>query len=220
MSKPGLPLTIALLSVLAVASSPAQAQAPAPPPTPDQQVAALEASCAATAAERASRHAKTPLYKRLRGDEGILAITREVVRLHLQNPPIRHYFEKVDPDTVAKRVASFMASGTGGPQTYPGPDLATSHRAMKLTNRDFVLAGGDVAQAMKNLKYGPEEIDEVVCTLVALRPRSCSAPRRARAMDVLDAIGNTSLVRLAQGRSAQAPPTSASSSSGRTRPAA
>jgi truncated hemoglobin YjbI len=171
MSKPGLPSTITLLSMLAVASSPAPAQAPAPAPSPDQQVAALEASCAASAPERASRHAKTPLYKRLRGDEGILAITREVVRLHLQNPPIRHYFEKVDADAVARRVASFMASGTGGPKSYPGPDLTTSHRAMKLTNRDFVLAGGDVAQAMKNLEYGPQEIDEVVCTLVALRPQ-------------------------------------------------
>src|SRR3990170_1083425 len=84
-------------------------------------------------------------------------------------PPIQHYFEKLDADAVAKRVAEFMISGTGGPQVYRGPDLTTSHRSMKLTNRDFVLAGGDVAQAMKNLKDGPEEIDEVVCTLVSLR---------------------------------------------------
>ena len=173
MTKPALPLTLSLLSVLAVtASSPVRAQAPiAPAPSPDQQVAALEASCAASATARTSRQAQTALYQRLGGDEGILAITREVVRLHLQNPPIRHFFEKVDPEAVAKRVAAFMVSGTGGPQVYRGPDLTTSHRAMKLTNRDFVLAGGDVAQAMKNLKFGQEETDEVVCTLVALRPQ-------------------------------------------------
>jgi hemoglobin len=138
-------------------------------PSPDQQVAELEASCAASAAARAGRHARTPLYERLRGEQGIHAITREVVRLHLQNPPIRHHFEKVDASAVAKRVAEFMISGTGGPQVYRGPDLTTSHRSMKLTNRDFVLAGGDVVQALKNLKYGQEEIDEVVCTLVSLR---------------------------------------------------
>jgi hemoglobin len=187
MSKPALPLTIALLSVLTVATStPAQAQAPpsgpsqaATPatPSPDQQVTELEASCAASATARASRHAKTPLYQRLRGESGIHAITREVVRLHLQNPPIRHYFEKLDPDLVAKRVAEFMIGGTGGPQVYRGPDLTTSHRSMKLTNRDFVLAGGDVAQALKNLKYGPEEIDEVVCTLVSLRAHVVLAPQ-------------------------------------------
>ena len=187
MSKLALPLTMSLLSVLTVAAStPAQAQAPASPPSqaavptaapsPDQQVAALEASCAASATERASRHARTPLYQRLRGEQGIHAITREVVSLHLQNPPIRHYFEKLDPDAVAKRVAEFMVSGTGGPQVYQGPDLTTSHRSMKLTNRDFVLAGGDVVQAMKNLKYGQEETDEVVCTLVSLRAQVVLAP--------------------------------------------
>jgi hemoglobin len=188
MNKPALPLTISLLSVLTVApSAPARAQAPASPPShaagppvtpsPDQQVAGLEASCAASAAERASRHARTPLYQRLGGEPGIHAITREVVRLHLQNPPIRHYFEKLDPDAVAKRVAEFIISGTGGPRVYQGPDLTTSHRSMKLTNRDFVLAGGDVVQAMKNLKYGQEEIDEVVCTLVSLRAQVVLAPQ-------------------------------------------
>lgn len=182
-----LPLTMSLLSVLAVAVSvPARAQAPASPPSqaavppaapsPDQQVAELEASCAASAAERASRHARTPLFQRLGGEQGIHAMTREIVRLHLQNPPIRHLFEKLDPDAVAKRVAEFMISGTGGPQVYRGPDLPTSHRSMKLTNRDFLLAGGDVVQAMKNLKHGQEEIDEVVCTLVSLRAQVVLAP--------------------------------------------
>jgi hemoglobin len=178
---------MALLSALTVATSaPAGAQAPAsspsqttvPPaaPSPDQQVAELEASCSASAAERVSRHARTPLFERLGGAPGIHAITREIVRLHLQNPPIRHHFEKLDPDAVAKRVAEFMISGTGGPQVYRGPDLPTSHRSMKLTNRDFVLAGGDVVQAMKNLKHGQEEIDEVVCTLVSLRAQVVLAP--------------------------------------------
>jgi hemoglobin len=188
MRKPALPLTMTLLSVLTVAASTsAQAPAPASPPghaagppvtpSPDQQVAELEASCAASATGRASRHARTPLYQRLRGEQGIHAITREVVRLHLQNPPIRHHFEKLDPDAVAKRVAEFIITGTGGPQAFQGPDLTTSHRSMKLTNRDFVLAGGDVVQAMKNLKHGQEEIDEVVCTLVSLRSQVVLGPQ-------------------------------------------
>ncbi len=188
MSKPALPLTLLLLSALTAAQpAPARAQAPASPPgqatgpavtpTPDQQVADLEASCAASASDRATRHARTPLYERLRGEPGIHAITREVVRLHQQNPPIRHHFEKVDPDLVAKRVAEFMITGTGGPRVYQGPDLTTSHRSMRLANRDFVLAGGDVVQAMKNLKHGPEEIDEVVCTLVSLRAQVVLGPQ-------------------------------------------
>lgn len=146
------------------------AAAAKPAPTAEAQVAGLEASCAASATERAARHAAKPLFERLRGEEGIHSITREIVRLHLQNPAIRRFFVGLDPDEVAKHVAQFMISGTGGPKAYQGPDLTTSHKAMGLTNADFVSAGGDVMQAMKNLGYAPPEIDEVVCTLVALRP--------------------------------------------------
>jgi hemoglobin len=78
---------------------------------------------------------------------------------------------------VAKRVAEFMISGTGGPPVYKGRDLTASHRSMRLTNRDFVLAGGDVVQAMTNLKYGREETDEVLCTLVSLRAQVVLAPQ-------------------------------------------
>jgi hemoglobin len=187
MRMPGPTPAVTMLFVLALAA-PALSQAPAPAPapvakgatappdappgapSPDDQVRALETSCAASAPARAERHAKTPLFERLGGEKGIHAITREVVGLHLKNPEIRHFFDGLDPDAVADHVAQFLVGGSGGPQVYRGPDLTTSHRAMKLTNRDFVSAGGDVVQAMKNLRYGPDEIDEVVCSLVALRP--------------------------------------------------
>jgi hemoglobin len=167
--------TLPVLLLSSLLAAPALAQAPAaaasrPAPTADDQVAGLETSCAASAAERAARHAAKPLFERLRGEEGINALTHEVVRLHLQNPAIRHFFDGLDGDAVAKHVAQFMISGTGGPKVYQGPDLTTSHRSMKLTNADFVSAGGDIVQAMKNLKYEPPEIDEVVCILVQLRP--------------------------------------------------
>jgi hemoglobin len=185
MHKPVLAFAVSMPFVLAVASAPAGAEAPAPPPkqaatnpstppaapSPDDQVKALEASCAASADARASRQARKALFGRLGGETGIHTITREVVSLHLENPEIRHFFDGLDPDAVASHVAEFLISGTGGPQVYRGPDLTASHRSMKLTNRDFVSAGGDVVHAMKNLGYGQDEIDEVVCSLVSLRPK-------------------------------------------------
>lgn len=177
MRQSTLPLVVLSLAVAVpalaqapAAPAPAPATAAKPAPSPDEQVAGLEASCAASASDRAARHAAKPLFERLRGEDGIHAITRETVRLHRQNPAIRHFFDGLDDDKVADRVARFMIAGTGGPKAYQGPDLATSHRDMKLTNADFVSAGGDVMQAMKNLKYEQPEIDEVVCTLVSLRP--------------------------------------------------
>ena len=138
-------------------------------PSPDEQVAGLEAMCAANSDERAARHAKTPLFERLGGEEGIHKFTKELVRVHLENEKIGYIFEGLDADKVAERVALFVIAGTGGPQKYDGPDLKTSHADMGLTNEDFLIAGGDVIQAMKNVGYGQDEIDEMVCILVSLR---------------------------------------------------
>jgi hemoglobin len=139
-------------------------------PDPDAQVMALEEMCAATAAARADRHEQRSLYERLGKEEGINALTKEVVRLHLQNDAIGYMFEGLDADKVAHSVALFMISGMGGPPVYEGPSLTEAHRDMKLTNADFMAAGSDIVQAMKNLNYGQNEIDEVVCALVGLRP--------------------------------------------------
>jgi len=143
----------------------------AEPPSADAQVADLEKMCEANAEARAARHADTTLYSRLHEAKGINALTQEIVRLHLENGQIKQMFEGLDNDLVAKRVADFMISGTGGPAVYKDrPTLPDSHRHLKLTNSEFMAAGADVIQAMKNLDYGQDEIDEVVCILVALRP--------------------------------------------------
>ena len=131
----------------------AEATAAAEPNDPDAQVAALEAMCAETAAARADRHSKTSLYERLGKDEGIHALTKEITRLHLENDAIKNTFYGLDADKVAHRVALFIISGTGGPAVYDGPSLTESHHEMKLTNADFMAAGVDVIQAMKNLNY-------------------------------------------------------------------
>lgn len=139
-------------------------------PSVDEQVAGLEAMCAANAGARAARHKETPLFERLGGEEGIHALTKEITRLHIENESISYKFDDLDADKVANRVALFVIAGTGGPATaYDGPELKVSHADMGLTNADFMAAGGDVIQAMKNLKYGQDEIDEFVCILVSLR---------------------------------------------------
>ncbi|UCG51773.1 MAG: group 1 truncated hemoglobin [Candidatus Latescibacterota bacterium] len=140
-----------------------------PAPDVDEQIAGLEAMCAANSEARSARHKETPLFERLGGEEGIHALTREIVRLHLENEAIDYMFKDLDADKVAHRVALFVISGTGGPAVYDGPELKVSHADMGLTNADFLTAGGDVIQAMKNLGYKQDEIDEVVCILVSLR---------------------------------------------------
>ncbi len=167
-----------LLGAADQAAKPSAMQAPAEKPkaaapalTPDEQVAAMEAQCAKSAAAQEKRQAEKPLFQRLGGEEKIHALVTEAVKLHLKNDAIKHFFAKSNTKTVVDHISKFFIAGTGGPAVYEGPDLATSHADMKLTNADFLAAGADVVQAMKNLGYGQNEIDEVVCTFVALRPQ-------------------------------------------------
>lgn len=162
-------MTWILASLLLAGAMSTSAAAAEEGPTVDEQMAGLEAQCAATAEARAGRHAETPLYDRLGGYERIHALTREIVRLHQVNPMIIPLLEGVDAANLAKLVADFIAAGTGGDMEYAGRDLPASHAHLKLTDADFLSAGSDVAQAMKNLGHGQDEIDEMLCILVSLK---------------------------------------------------
>jgi hemoglobin len=144
----------------------AEAKAPA---TPDEHVAALEDMCSKNADAMAARNEKSSFYDRLGGENKIHAFTKELMRVHMENPDVAYRLQDLDLDHVANRVALFIISGTGGPEVYNGPSLPDTHRHMKLTNADFIAAGGDVIKAMQNLGYGQNEIDDMVCTLVSLR---------------------------------------------------
>ena len=134
-----------------------------------EQMTALEGMCEKSGEARSARHDAKPLYERLGGYDRIYELTTEIVRLHAINDNISWTLKGVDHQMLAKHVADFMAAGTGGVVSYTGRDMESSHRRLELTDAHFLSAGGDVIQAMQNLEYGQEEIDEVVCILVSLK---------------------------------------------------
>jgi hemoglobin len=138
-------------------------------PTVDEQIAGMQKMCADTADARAQRQAADPLYNRLGGYDRILEFTTEVVRLHHENESIKDMFKYVDSERLAKHVADFTAAGTGGPQQYTGRTMPATHANLKLTDADFLAAGGDIVTAMQSMGYGEDEINEFVCILVSLK---------------------------------------------------
>lgn len=134
-----------------------------------EQMDALQNMCADTEQARAQRQADRALYDRLGGYDPIYQLTSEIVRLHNQNDAIKHMFAHVDSENLAKHVADFVASGTGGPQSYTGRAMPAVHARFELTDADFLAAGGDIVTAMQSMGYGQNEIDEIVCILVSLK---------------------------------------------------
>ncbi|MCG6950711.1 MAG: group 1 truncated hemoglobin [Acidobacteria bacterium] len=158
-----------ILSIFVAATLAAGAAFANDTPTVAEQMAGLQQMCTDTAQARAQRQAERPLYDRLGGYEKINDFTREVVRLHKVNPDIKDLFEYVDSERLATSVADFASAGTGGPQKYAGRSMPAAHANLKLTDADFLSAGGDIITAMKTMGYGQDEIDEFVCILVSLK---------------------------------------------------
>jgi len=138
-------------------------------PTVAEQIGGLQTMCTDTEEARTQRQADSPLYNRLGGYDRIHEFTTEVVRLHNQNDSIKGMFTHVDSERLAKQVADFVAAGTGGPQSYTGRTMPASHANLKLTDADFLSAGGDIVKAMQTMGYGQDEIDEILCILVSLK---------------------------------------------------
>jgi len=138
-------------------------------PTVDEQVAGLVKMCADSEAARVARQEAKPLYYRLGEYDKIHEFTEEIVRLHSINPDFERFWGHVDEEKLVKNVSDFVSTGTGGPKLYTGRDMSSAHAGLELSKADFLSAGGDVSQAMKNKGYGDEEIQEFVCILVSMK---------------------------------------------------
>ncbi len=138
-------------------------------PNVDEQMAGMVKMCADSEAARVERQADEALYFRLGEYDGIHGITTEIVRLHNINPDFVRFMGDIDGEKLAKDVADFVSTGTGGPKVYTGRDMPSAHAHLELNNADFLSAGSDVMTAMQNKGYGEAEIQEMVCMLVSMK---------------------------------------------------
>lgn len=110
------------------------------------------------------------LYERLGGGAGVQKIISDTVSLHLENPTIKHRMVGVDLEYLVASVSAFFSAGTGGPNNYTGPDMATAHAGMMLSNEEFDAAVADIlAAVMANVDDGQVERDEVQTILLSFR---------------------------------------------------
>lgn len=138
-------------------------------PTVDEQMAGVVKMCADSEAARVARQEAKPLYYRLGEYDKIYDLTTEIVRLHNINPDFDRFMGHIDGEELAKGVADFVSTGTGGPKVYTGRDMPTAHAHLELSSADFLSAGNDVGLAMKNLGFGEEETQEMICILVSMK---------------------------------------------------
>lgn len=113
--------------------------------------------------------AKT-LYERLGGADGIARLVDDAVDAHLSNPIVKTRFANAKDIEHAKRMSrEFFCAGSGGPESYTGKDMLTTHKGMNISEQEFLAVVDDILGAMDKNKLGENEKKDVLAILYSLK---------------------------------------------------
>ncbi|WP_018078610.1 group I truncated hemoglobin [Thiobacillus denitrificans] len=119
--------------------------------------------------ETALQQDTATLYERLGSRPGIEAIVEDIWNNHVSNPLVNKRYANSDPATVKRLVTEMCCAGFGGPETYTGRDMITTHKGMNINDTEFVAVCDDVLKALDKHNVGKRERDEVLCILYSLK---------------------------------------------------
>lgn len=110
------------------------------------------------------------LYDRLGRRDGIARITRELIKNHLANPLVNRRFSQIkDMDQVERNVIDFFCAGSGGPETYAGKDMLSTHRGMNVSEQEFVSVIDDAMAALQSCGVEMPVRNEVLAVLWSMK---------------------------------------------------
>jgi len=117
---------------------------------------------------------KKTLYERLGEVKGITQLVDDVVDIHMINPSVSPRFlplkEKPEQLAVIKQhTVNFFCAGSGGPQSYGGRDMISTHKGMNISEQEFLAVVDDIMEAMDKNSLGEEEKKDVLAILYSLK---------------------------------------------------
>ena len=114
--------------------------------------------------------ASTTLYDRLGRREGITGIARQLIKNHLANPVVSNRYSQIkDMDRIERNVIDFFCAGSGGPETYSGKDLVSTHRGMNVSEQEFVSVIDDAMAALESCGIDAPVRNEVLAVLWSMK---------------------------------------------------
>ncbi len=120
-----------------------------------------------------STSAAPSLYKRLGGREGIALVVGDFVGNMAGDPRVNARFKDMKPADVEKfksYLSDQICDATGGPCSYLGRDMKTSHQGMKITEAEWNATVENLGKALDKNKVGAKEKQELVGLLAPMKP--------------------------------------------------
>jgi len=108
---------------------------------------------------------ESTLYQRLGGKEAIVAVVDDFVGNVAADKRINGYFAKTNIPHLKQMLVDQICAGTGGPCTYTGRDMKSTHAGMGVNDAAFNALVEDLVKTLDKFKVPAKEKNELLAIL-------------------------------------------------------
>jgi hemoglobin len=109
------------------------------------------------------------LYERLGGKDAITAVIDDFVARCAADPRINGKFARTDVARLKSSLVDQVCEATGGPCTYSGRDMRTTHEGMAVTGGEFEALVADLVATLDRFSVPAAEKNELLGALAPMR---------------------------------------------------
>jgi hemoglobin len=161
--------TVVLATALSIGCGPAGVERPPPRSAP-------RAAATPAAPPPAAAPAPRSLYDRLGGKPAIEAVVGEFVGRVAADKRINGRFINTDITRLKGLLVDFVCAATGGPCSYAGRDMHTTHAGFQIVDAEFDALVEDLAGALAKFNVPQREQNELLGALGPLKPQIVNPP--------------------------------------------
>lgn len=125
-------------------------------------VVSMAAIGCSTMDTQAGQGGKQSLYNRLGGKPAITAVIDQFVANVANDKRINERFATTDIPRLKKNLVDQVCMASGGPCTYTGRDMKTTHTGMRITTADFNALVEDLVASLNTFKVPEAEKKELL----------------------------------------------------------
>lgn len=124
----------------------------------------------AACAEERRPDAQASLYERLGEKGAIVAVVDDFVGNVGNDARINHYFENTDIPNLKAKLVDQICQASGGPCTYTGRDMKSTHAHMGVSEADFNALVEDLVKSLNKFNVSQREQDDLLALLSPMKP--------------------------------------------------
>ncbi len=113
----------------------------------------------------ATKHAEASLYDRLGGTPAITAVVDDFVRRVAKDDRMNGRFANANIPRLKMKLVEQICSASGGPCTYTGRDMKTTHAGMGISKAEFESLVEDLVTTLDKFHVGQREKNELLGVL-------------------------------------------------------